>query len=805
MSKDITVFQNKIMGFFVNVIAYRDSLVLIEQTGLDLKTWHLLTERITYLLKLLEKDKLSLLSESNTFSKNNDKINLENVYDCIVEDLKNIYNFYKNVYLMICDKIFGERLTSAVLFFLGEIKKLKIVLHKKYKNESIDINSLEKDAKESIKYYYFSLLKNPFNTRTYFNIGLIKREIFKDFTNSSYWLIRSYTNNIEENTINNKPKNNIQDEDSGSSLSNIKKLKDVLEKDFNIIRKLFNDKEYLIDDNYVYINSDAEHLPILLHRLMGILYMNIDTDKIEELTDSLLIVLNKILKNYKLLKDETKIEYESNLLWEQIVIMLIFNYHYNLNQLEDYPKSNEKIIINSKLDSKNNDYIHCNSRSIFNNNNSSLYNKKPYYTNSDNNRSTTNSTFKIDELNLKYDIYNHNLISIDSKPNNIIIINNNFKYQPKYCFKHTALIIKKIFITVSSNYNKDNKDIVERILLYFFYWFSINYDMYNFVVANECNLSQYLKFIKYTNYYEIRDYNDFEKDYHKNIILNYIHPIEVNYMAFKPMQRFFELNNKKSIIKNDVTFNLNLIVKLSLYNIMSKLGIENENNIICFDNYNTKDNSKIITTTTTIVNKDSTNTFNKIEKSTTQNAVTLNVIKTKTLVLLDMSNIAMRHGNSETFSTKGIKECLDFFICNGHEVSGFLPEYLFKKDESTISSNKWKNNYKRIVPDDINFLIDLYKKGLVIKTPSQDYDDTYNIQYCKNKNAFYVSNDLYRDYTDKICNAKAKEAERRWIISKRISFTFNVDEFIPGPDSEFFNEYKYSDYCQNYFNFRNKK
>ena len=69
MSKDITVFQNKIMGFFVNVISYRDSLVLIEQTGLDVKIWHLLTERITYLLKLLDKDKFSGLISTNLSEK----------------------------------------------------------------------------------------------------------------------------------------------------------------------------------------------------------------------------------------------------------------------------------------------------------------------------------------------------------------------------------------------------------------------------------------------------------------------------------------------------------------------------------------------------------------------------------------------------------------------------------------------------------------------------------------------------------------------------------------------------------------
>ena len=66
------------------------------------------------------------------------------------------------------------------------------------------------------------------------------------------------------------------------------------------------------------------------------------------------------------------------------------------------------------------------------------------------------------------------------------------------------------------------------------------------------------------------------------------------------------------------------------------------------------------------------------------------VKKNKALILLDASNIAMRHGGNKLFSTKGIQIAMNYFILNGHNVLSFLPEYLFKSKEE-------QNNYKKKV------------------------------------------------------------------------------------------------------------
>lgn len=50
----------------------------------------------------------------------------------------------------------------------------------------------------------------------------------------------------------------------------------------------------------------------------------------------------------------------------------------------------------------------------------------------------------------------------------------------------------------------------------------------------------------------------------------------------------------------------------------------------------------------------------------------------------------------------------------------------------------------------MNLMNKLLLKGFLIKTPSQDYDDSYCIQYAKKSNAFIVTNDKFRDYIDSL-------------------------------------------------------
>ena len=86
-----------------------------------------------------------------------------------------------------------------------------------------------------------------------------------------------------------------------------------------------------------------------------------------------------------------------------------------------------------------------------------------------------------------------------------------------------------------------------------------------------------------------------------------------------------------------------------------------------------------------------------------------------------------------------------------------------------------------MVTTDVALLKKMVKDDLVVLTPPQDYDDSYTIQYAKQKKACIVTNDLFRDHIAKY-EGQEKARVNRWIRSHCISFTFVRDEFLPNPD-----------------------
>lgn len=730
-SINIGVFQSGLMTYFSRILSHSDCLILIEQTNLDIRVWHLLTERISLLLKINWNDK------SN--SKDMKGLNQTIIFDLIMEDLRSIYHFYKNVYLMLCDKLFSDKCIATIHFFLGEVKKMKIILAKKF--NVVNETALNKDAQDALKFYQFSLNKYPLNTRTYFNIGLIHRECFRDITTSSYWFVRSLA----------------------APNSDMKSLRDNLEKDFNIIRQMYYEKSYIIDSNTSYLDSDLEHFPLLFHRLMGILYMNIDTDKLEELSESSYLILEKILRNFGQLSKDSKNEIDNKLIAEQLSLMCIFNFHYSLNSLEDYLKINENIIID-KSDGGN----------------------------TTNNKISSSST-------INFNLYNHKIMSANSVSN---LGSDTQTQQPKYGFKFVCAIIKNVIKILAQGYNKDNKEFVEKVLLVFFYWLSINYDVFLLITNKDQEFAESLEFMHFKISKSLEA--ELEKDQTINLINQYIIPVEISLQAFRPLTRFFELSNKKTILKMD-NANQPLMTRLILVHFLKIFGVEKTSRQGFDDKYEIREN-QIVTTTVIKSREELANESANLGTINNSKIVhTLNFKKTKPLILVDLSNVGLRHsqeGDSKIISTKKIKSCFAFFMENGHEVSGFLPEYHFKKDDNYKS----KQSSNRLVPDDYDYLAEIHKKGMVIQTPSQDYDDSYNIKYGKTKDAFFVTNDLYRDYIEKISDPKQREQERRWIVSKRISFAFKMDEFIPGPDSEFFTKFNFNhlEYSQKYNNWLSK-
>ena len=91
---------------------------------------------------------------------------------------------------------------------------------------------------------------------------------------------------------------------------------------------------------------------------------------------------------------------------------------------------------------------------------------------------------------------------------------------------------------------------------------------------------------------------------------------------------------------------------------------------------------------------------------------------------------------------------------------------------------------KKNIPDDVKLLNVLKDQGVASGVPSQDYDDSYLIQYAKQKKAYIISNDRFKDHIEnygKKDHFKIQEL-RNWLKQYLISYTFVNDDFMPNPD-----------------------
>lgn len=107
--------------------------------------------------------------------------------------------------------------------------------------------------------------------------------------------------------------------------------------------------------------------------------------------------------------------------------------------------------------------------------------------------------------------------------------------------------------------------------------------------------------------------------------------------------------------------------------------------------------------------------------------------------MIDGSNVAMRHGGGKTggltksFSTKGIQQAVDYFRTRGYSVRVFLPDYVLNYESVGEAKRMQKSTFplkgglETKIPDSMDVLQKLRKEGLIVATPSQDYDDSYAI------------------------------------------------------------------------------
>ena len=744
--KPYNLLRNQLMNLFDELIKKAENISIILRNGLDFKFWNLLIERINLILK-------SPIDAKN-FGKN-PQVKIQSIYSNLLDDLKTLFEFYRISYKSIYaievtkeqEKKFNEdapKYISNVLNFMGDIKKLKLTLNKKFYDFKDLINldgDNKKDSEDAIKFFKYSLSNNLDNYNVYNNLASIYKEFLEDHMNSIYWYIRGITYIFQKN-------------------ENINKNKELLEKEFETIRKIENKKKYIIQENVddiTYLKFDLEYFPILFCDIIGILFKKIDVDKLESHNDNLQILLTRILKNYSSIPDAYKLNYEIYTDLSKMLLLSIFGFHYTLDNLN----------INDNNDNMNNMLL------------------SPYSNQSDKIELNPNYNYL-----LNFRLYSHNITS-------------KMKDNIKLNLKESLKLITQFSKCVIMNLNETNYNLVEKYLMIFFYWLSINYDMFNLIIDDE--EKSYLKFL---NYY-LRTHNDIKKlllpisklslDLLIDKINNSILPIETDIICFSPIYRFFELNPKTNGIYRTQE-QIQAMNKLILIHFLDLFGLYQHYDINIQNKFQISSQINNKTSQINITNVSDTNDIKKnidmikIQLTKNDNIISMEK-KEKPLIVLDASNIAMRHGEQKgIYSTKGIQIAIEYFTKNGHKVISFLPDYLFKEKDPN------KHGKKRVLPDNLSYLYGLVNKGLVVKSPPQDYDDSYCIQYAKAKNAFVVSNDMFRDYIENIKDKAERETEKNWRDIYCISFTFNGDEFLPNPDAPFFKQFNYQDYNKNMAN-----
>lgn len=163
----------------------------------------------------------------------------------------------------------------------------------------------------------------------------------------------------------------------------------------------------------------------------------------------------------------------------------------------------------------------------------------------------------------------------------------------------------------------------------------------------------------------------------------------------------------------------------------------------------------------------------------------------KLLFVIDAANVAMRFGQKGAFCTRGIAVTMEYLERRFEgrcRFAMFLPEYMLDSEKVAAKRRAHDLGIKQAkvqeLPDDVLYLQNLEREGILVSTPSQDYDDSYQIEYARRHAGVIVTNDMFRDAVDKL-KPHLRGALREWMKTHLLSYTFVGDEFVPNPDFQF--------------------
>ena len=148
----------------------------------------------------------------------------------------------------------------------------------------------------------------------------------------------------------------------------------------------------------------------------------------------------------------------------------------------------------------------------------------------------------------------------------------------------------------------------------------------------------------------------------------------------------------------------------------------------------------------------------------------------------------MRHGQGRLFSVRGLELALDLLSARlGHRCLIFAPAFVV--DMKLVGERRRARNIgvevkAASLPDNVGLLRAWAAEGRLVTTPSQDYDDSYAVQYAmRHPNALLVSCDQYRDYPPAHADTQQEQARlRAWLRANVVSFAFVGDAFMLNPE-----------------------
>ena len=603
-------YKNQLINCYFDLVQKAQNIPIILRQGLDFKFWNSIIEKINLVIKT---------DIDIKHFKRNAQVIIQNIYSSSIEELKEIFQFYKLTYRNIYkleipaeqEKQLNEVLkkyASNVLNFMGDIKKLKLTLNKRFYTfrDLINLDTYnKKDAEDAIKFFLYSLDNDINNCNVYNNLAFVYKEFLEDDVNVIYWYTKGFTFIFQKH-------------------ENINKIRDYLEKEFEIIRQKENKKAYVIHENIddlTFLKYDLIYFHILFSNMIGILFKKIDVDKLDNYNDNFKILISRILKYYSTIINEYNMNYDLINDCAKMIMLAIFSFHYSLDHLN--------------MDDMNENNINKPMSSAYSNESENIILNEKY------------------NFLLKFKLYNHNITS-------------KMKENIKLNLKESLKLITQFTKCMITYMNEVNYNIVEKFLLILFYWLSLNYDMFNLIIDEE--EKTHLRFLNYylRNLNEVKTFLNPNSKVTLNLLIdkinNYILPLETHFICFSPMHRFFELNKKPNGFyhyqEKQESFMMNKII---LIHFLDLFGLFQQNNSGISAKFYCKSNI-------TIKNVSDTNSIhqniNLIKKQLDKKENILTIEKKeKPLIVLDASNIAMRHGErTNTYSTKGIEIAIDFFL-----------------------------------------------------------------------------------------------------------------------------------------------